>query len=408
MTSVGRSSRVERRVAPFEQVVAQAARLRRSCARAGAGDRSGAHRVTVRGVWRIGCRRGDKRGRLREARARLRGPMTESVPCLQTLHARRVPSDVVAIRAAEPRDVDAIVRLIRGLAEFEKLTHLLQVTPESLAPHLFGDRPVAEALVAERAGRRRRVRALLHQLLDLPGPARASTSRTCSSSRTQRGRGIGQALLEHLARLAATRGCGRFEWSVLDWNEGAIRFYQRMGATVMPDWRICRIAGPALGRRSPIRPRALMRVDRYAELHAGFRWHVPADFNIAEVCCTRWARERARRGRDPLRARGRQRAPTSPTASSTATPTGSPRRCAGSASAAATASRSSCRSASRPRSRTSRSTGSARSRCRCRCCSGPTRSSTASTTARRASRSSTRAASPTCSRRGRSARSSRR
>src|SRR4029453_7977276 len=62
----------------------------------------------------------------------------------------------------------------------------------------------------------------------------------------QRGHGIGQALLEHLARLAAARGYGRFEWSVLDWNAGAIRFYQRMGATVMPDWRICRIAGPAL------------------------------------------------------------------------------------------------------------------------------------------------------------------
>src|SRR5678816_626661 len=62
----------------------------------------------------------------------------------------------------------------------------------------------------------------------------------------QRGQGIGQALLEHLARLAAARGCGRFEWSVLDWNEGAIRFYERMGATVLLDWRICRIAGAAL------------------------------------------------------------------------------------------------------------------------------------------------------------------
>ena len=61
-----------------------------------------------------------------------------------------------------------------------------------------------------------------------------------------RGRGIGQALLTRLAELAAERGCGRFEWSVLDWNVNAIRFYERMGATVMPDWRICRIAGDTL------------------------------------------------------------------------------------------------------------------------------------------------------------------
>jgi GNAT superfamily N-acetyltransferase len=63
---------------------------------------------------------------------------------------------------------------------------------------------------------------------------------------SHRGRGIGEAMLNRLARLAVERGYGRFEWSVLDWNEHAIRFYQRMGATVMPDWRICRIAGPAL------------------------------------------------------------------------------------------------------------------------------------------------------------------
>jgi len=63
-----------------------------------------------------------------------------------------------------------------------------------------------------------------------------------------RGRGIGRALLEHLGALAVERGCGRFEWSVLDWNENAIRLYEGIGATVMPDWRICRVAGDALQR----------------------------------------------------------------------------------------------------------------------------------------------------------------
>ena len=150
-----------------------------------------------------------------------------------------------SLRAAERRDVDAIVALIRGLAEFEKLTHLLEVTPETLAVHLFGPKPVVEAVVAERSGR---VVAFalfftsFSTFLAKPG----LWLEDLFVEPEQRGLGIGQALLEHLARLAAARGYGRFEWSVLDWNSGAIRFYERMGATVMPDWRICRIAGPAL------------------------------------------------------------------------------------------------------------------------------------------------------------------
>ena len=150
-----------------------------------------------------------------------------------------------AVRSAVPADVAAIVRLIHCLAEFEKLTHLVRVTPESLAPHLFGPKPVVEAVVAECAGR---VVAFalfftnFSTFLAQPG----LYLEDLFVEPEARGRGIGQTLLEHLARLAATRGCGRFEWSVLDWNDGAIRFYRRMGATVLPDWRICRIAGPAL------------------------------------------------------------------------------------------------------------------------------------------------------------------
>jgi GNAT superfamily N-acetyltransferase len=156
------------------------------------------------------------------------------------------------IRAALPGDVGAIVRLIHGLAEFERLTHLVEVTPDKLAPHLFGPRPVAEAIVAER-GDRIVAFALFFTnfstFLARPG----LYLEDLFVEPEARGGGIGQALLEHLALLAATRGCGRFEWSVLDWNEGAIRFYQRMGATVMPDWRICRIAGAALDAYRPAR-----------------------------------------------------------------------------------------------------------------------------------------------------------
>lgn len=153
------------------------------------------------------------------------------------------------LRAAEPRDVTAIVGLIRELAEFEKLTHLLRVTPQSLHPHLFGERPAAESVVAETDGQ-------------VVGFALFFTNFSTFLARpglyledlyvrpAHRGTGLGKALLGHLARLAAERGCGRFEWSVLDWNENAIRFYEKMGATVMPEWRICRVTGDALQRFS--------------------------------------------------------------------------------------------------------------------------------------------------------------
>jgi GNAT superfamily N-acetyltransferase len=149
------------------------------------------------------------------------------------------------IRNAELRDVGAIVQLIKDLAEFEKLTHLVQVTPEKLRPQLFGERPAAESLVAERAGE---VVAFalfftnFSTFLAQPG----LYLEDLYVKPEHRGHGIGRALLVRLADLAVERECGRFEWSVLDWNENAIRFYESMGATVMPEWRICRVTGPAL------------------------------------------------------------------------------------------------------------------------------------------------------------------
>jgi GNAT superfamily N-acetyltransferase len=151
------------------------------------------------------------------------------------------------LRAAEPRDLAAIVALITELAEFERLAHLVEVTPDKLAPHMFGERPAAECVVGEVDGEV--VAFALYftnfsTFLARPG----LYLEDLYVQPAHRGIGLGKALLGHLARLAAERGCGRFEWSVLDWNADAIAFYQGLGATVMPDWRICRISGEALDR----------------------------------------------------------------------------------------------------------------------------------------------------------------
>jgi GNAT superfamily N-acetyltransferase len=146
---------------------------------------------------------------------------------------------------AEPRDVPAIMGLIAELAEFEKLTHLVKVTPQALQRHLFGPKPVVEAMVGEVQGR-----VVAYALfftnystfLGKPG----LYMEDLYVQPAHRGAGLGKALLERLGRLAVERDYGRFEWSVLDWNVNAIRFYEKMGATVLPDWRVCRVTGEAL------------------------------------------------------------------------------------------------------------------------------------------------------------------
>jgi len=151
------------------------------------------------------------------------------------------------LRAAEPRDLHAIVALIGELAEFERLTHLLQVTPDSLARHLFGDRPVVEALVGEVDGEVVAFALFFTNFSTFLGKPGLYLEDLYVRP-AHRGSGLGQALLRRLGRIAVERDYGRFEWSVLDWNENAIRFYEQMGATLLPDWRICRITGEALER----------------------------------------------------------------------------------------------------------------------------------------------------------------
>ena len=149
------------------------------------------------------------------------------------------------LRLATPADVPAIVGLIRELAEFERLLHLVEVTPESLLPQLFGPRPAAEAVVGEVAGQVVAFALFFSNFSTFLGRPGLYLEDLYVQP-AQRGTGLGKALLQHLAALAVARGCGRFEWCVLDWNERAIHFYEAMGATLMSDWRICRVTGQQL------------------------------------------------------------------------------------------------------------------------------------------------------------------
>ncbi len=149
------------------------------------------------------------------------------------------------LRPATPADCPAIVGLIRELAVFEKLEHLVVVTPETLEPQLFGPRPAAEAVVAEVGGQVVAFALFFTNFSTFLGKPGLYLEDLYVQP-AHRGSGLGKALLQHLAALAVERGCGRFEWCVLDWNENAIRFYEKMGATVMDDWRLCRVTGPAL------------------------------------------------------------------------------------------------------------------------------------------------------------------
>ena len=149
------------------------------------------------------------------------------------------------IRAATPADVGAMHALMYELAEFENLTHLFTGTAEGLADALFGTRPAAEALVAEDAGRIVGYALFFHNYSTFLS-RRGLYLEDLYVQPSQRGTGLGTAMLRALAAIAVERGCARFEWTVLDWNTPAIGFYEKLGATVLPDWRVVRMTGDAL------------------------------------------------------------------------------------------------------------------------------------------------------------------
>lgn len=144
------------------------------------------------------------------------------------------------IRPAKPEDVETIFKLIKALADYEKLTDSVKGNPESLSKHLFSQPAYAEAIVAEIEGE------LVGFALFYPN---YSTFLTRPGIHLEdlfvlpeyRRRGIGSALLEYVVSLAKKRNFGRVEWHVLEWNKPAIAFYEKMGAQILDDWRICRI-----------------------------------------------------------------------------------------------------------------------------------------------------------------------
>ena len=155
-----------------------------------------------------------------------------------------------SIRRATPRDAPIIFRLLRGLAEYERLTREMVATRGQIRRHGFGRRRYFEALICRRGPSDvglavyyftfstflGRPSLYLEDLFVLP---------------SERGRGAGRALLAELARIALRRGCGRMEWAVLDWNAPAIAFYESLGAVRLPEWQLCRLTGPALEQYGP-------------------------------------------------------------------------------------------------------------------------------------------------------------
>jgi GNAT superfamily N-acetyltransferase len=154
---------------------------------------------------------------------------------------------MLRIVPATPADVPLILSFIRKLAEYERLAHTVQATEEMLHGSLFGERPQAEVLIAHEEAGPVGLAVFFHNYSTFMG-RHGLYLEDLFVLPERRGHGTGRALLVELARIAVARGCGRMEWSVLDWNEPAIAFYEKLGATAMDDWTVFRLSGDALSR----------------------------------------------------------------------------------------------------------------------------------------------------------------
>lgn len=149
------------------------------------------------------------------------------------------------IRAARRSDAPTICHLIRRLAEYERLTHEAVFDEGHVTEHLFGQRPYAEVLLAEEDGQVVGFALYFHNYSTFVGKPGIYLEDLFVLPE-HRSRGHGKALFQSVARAAVERGCGRMEWAALNWNESAIEFYKRFGATPMSDWTTFRLTGEEL------------------------------------------------------------------------------------------------------------------------------------------------------------------
>lgn len=153
----------------------------------------------------------------------------------------------VAIRPARPEDTAVIFDLIRGLAEYERLADKVEATENDIAGALFADSPRVFCDLAETDGEAAGFALWFYTFSTFVG-RHGLFLEDLFVRPEHRGRGIGKALIRHLARRCVEEGLGRFEWSVLDWNEPAIQFYRAQGAQLLDAWTMCRVEGAALQR----------------------------------------------------------------------------------------------------------------------------------------------------------------
>jgi GNAT superfamily N-acetyltransferase len=154
---------------------------------------------------------------------------------------------MIRIDSASERDVPLILRFIRDLAEYEKLSHLVIATEENIREHVFGPNRVAEVLLASWDSQPVGFALFFRNFSTFLGQTGIYLEDLFVEP-AHRGKGIGKALLIRLAKIAVERGYGRLEWSVLNWNTPSIEFYRSLGAVPMDEWTIYQLAGDALSR----------------------------------------------------------------------------------------------------------------------------------------------------------------
>lgn len=151
----------------------------------------------------------------------------------------------ISIRAVREDEVDLVMAFIRELAEYERLTHEVTATADNIRAALFGSRPYAEAVIGCIGGEPCGFALFFHNFSTFLGKPGLYLEDLYVRPEA-RGRGLGSRMLAWLARLALERGCGRFEWAVLDWNEPALKVYRGLGARAADDWILHRVTGAAL------------------------------------------------------------------------------------------------------------------------------------------------------------------